>query len=118
LVTLNLTQELVQLHAELCSALADSNRLVILYVLSDQPCNVTELTQRLDTPQSTVSRHLKVLRDGGLVRATRQGMSVVYELTDSRVIEALDLLRSVLRDRIQHHADLIDDLDPSKKFDE
>ena len=108
--TSNLTQELVQLHAELCSALADSTRLIILYALSDQPANVSELTQRLDLPQPTISRHLKILRDGGLVRATRQGMNVQYELTDLRVIQALDLLRSVLRDRIQRHANLIDDL--------
>ena len=38
------------------------------------------LTQELEVPQPTVSRHLKVLREGGLVKATRQGASVQYEL--------------------------------------
>ena len=109
--TSNLTQELVELHAKLCSALADPTRLILLYALSDQSCNVSELTQKLELSQPTISRHLKVLREGGLVRGTRQGMTVRYELADQRVIQALDLLRSVLRDLIQHRAELIDELD-------
>ena len=113
MITSSLTQEIAHLHAELCSALADSTRLILLYALSDQPRNVTELTQELEVPQPTVSRHLKVLRESGLVKATRLGTSVQYELTDHRVIEALDLLRSVLREQIQHHADLMDEFIPA-----
>jgi len=37
-----------------------------------------------------------VLREGGLVTGQREGHSVVYKLTDDRVIEALDILRSLL----------------------
>jgi DNA-binding transcriptional ArsR family regulator len=107
MITPSLTQEITHLHADLCSALADPTRLILLYALSDQPRNVTELTQELNVPQPTVSRHLKVLREGGLVKATRQGSSVQYELTDQRVIAALDLLRSILRERIQYRASLI-----------
>lgn len=107
MITTSLTQEITRLHADLCSALADPNRLLLLYALSSEPRNVTELTQDLQVPQPTVSRHLKVLREGGLVKASRQGSSVQYQLTDHRVIEALDLLRSILRERIQHSASLI-----------
>ena len=109
MITSTLTQEITHLHADLCSALADPTRLLLLYALSDQPRNVTELTQDLNVPQSNVSRHLKVLRDSGLVKTTRHGPTVQYELMDHRVIEALDLLRSILRDRIQHRASLIVD---------
>jgi DNA-binding transcriptional ArsR family regulator len=113
MITSTLTQEITHLHADLCSALADPTRLLLLYALSDQPRNVSDLTQELKVPQPTVSRHLKVLREGGLVKATRQGASVQYELTDHRVIDALDILRSVLRERIQHHADLMDEFIPA-----
>jgi ArsR family transcriptional regulator len=113
MITSTLTQEITHLHADLCSALADPTRLLLLYALSDQPRNVSDLTQELKVPQPTVSRHLKVLREGGLVKATRQGASVQYELTDHRVIDALDILRSVLRERIQHHADLMDEFVPA-----
>jgi ArsR family transcriptional regulator len=111
--TSNLTQEIAQLHAELCSALADPTRLIIIYALAEQAVTVNELSQKLGIPQPNVSRHLKVLRKGGLVRATRQGMSVQYNITDQRVIQALDLLRAVLRDRIQHNVNLIDEMIPS-----
>lgn len=113
MITSTLTQEITHLHADLCSALADPTRLLLLYALSEQPRNVSDLTQELNVPQPTVSRHLKVLREGGLVKATRQGASVQYELTDHRVIDALDILRSVLRERIQHHADLMDEFIPA-----
>jgi DNA-binding transcriptional ArsR family regulator len=113
MITSTLTQEITHLHADLCSALADPTRLLLLYALSDQSRNVSDLTQELKVPQPTVSLHLKVLREGGLVKATRQGASVQYELTDHRVIDALDILRSVLRERIQHHADLMDEFIPS-----
>ncbi len=111
--TTNLTQEITRLHAELCSALADPTRLLLLYALADQPDTVTALSQKLDLPQPTISRHLKVLRGGGLAHATRIGATVRYELADHRVIDALDLLRSVLRDRIQIRANLIDEIPPS-----
>ncbi len=61
-----LVQEITQLHADFCSALADSTRLILLYALADGPRNVTELTQELNQPQPTISRHLKILRDRGI----------------------------------------------------
>ena len=108
MVSTTLVQEITQLHADFCSALANSTRLILLYALADGPRNVTELTQDLGQPQPTISRHLKNLRDRGLVIATRQGMMVQYSLADRRVIDALDILRSIMRDSIQKRASLID----------
>ena len=111
MLTQQLKQEISQLEANLCVALADPTRLLILYALNERARNVTELTNELGTTQPTTSRHLKVLRERGLVRTTRQGVNVIYELTDSRLIEALDLLRSVLRTSIAQKADLIAEID-------
>jgi len=108
MVSTTLVQEITQLHADFCSALADSTRLILLYALADGPRNVTELTQELGQPQPTISRHLKNLRDRGLVIATRQGMMVQYSLADQRIIEALDILRSIMRDSIQKRASLVE----------
>jgi ArsR family transcriptional regulator len=108
MVSTTLVQEITQLHADFCSALADSTRLILLYALADGPRNVTELTQELGLPQPTISRHLKNLRDRGLVIATRQGMMVQYSLADKRVIDALDILRSIMRESIQKRASLVE----------
>jgi ArsR family transcriptional regulator len=109
MISQTLVQEITLLHADFCSALADSTRLILLYSLSDSPKKVSELTQELELPQPTVSRHLKILRDRGLVEASRQGMSVQYALTDPRIIQALDILRGIMRDGITYRASLINE---------
>jgi DNA-binding transcriptional ArsR family regulator len=106
--TKNLAQEITELHADLCAALADPKRILILYALTVQNQKVGDLATEVGISQPTASRHLKILRDRGLVRAERQGASVEYQLSDTRLIDALDTLRAVLRDRIQHSANLIE----------
>lgn len=95
------------MHADICSALADPTRILLLYLLSEKAYTVGELTQKLGASQPTTSRHLKILRERGLVSATRQAQNVEYALTDARIIEALDMLRAVLRDSIAQRATLI-----------
>lgn len=107
-----LTQEVCMMEAELCSAFADPTRILILYELDEHPRNVNELTTDLNLTQPTVSRHLKILRERGLVSAERQGTNMFYSLTDHRLIEALDTLRTVMRDRIVHRANLIAEVEP------
>ncbi len=104
-----LQQEISQLEADFCFALSDPTRLLMLYTLADQPHNVTELSRELDIIQPTASRHLKILRDRGLVIAERQGTTVTYRLADRRLIDALDLLRTVMRDRLAYRAGLMEE---------
>lgn len=106
--TPNLADEVNVLHADICSALADAKRILILYALDEQPMNVSDLANYVGISQPATSRHLKILRERGLVRAERQGLNVEYSLTERRLIQALDLLREVLRNRIQYRASLID----------
>jgi ArsR family transcriptional regulator len=101
-----LEREINTLHAEVCAALADPKRIMILYELAVRPRNVTELSNALKLPQPLVSRHLKVLRERGMVVAARQGPAVEYRLGDTRLVKALDLLRSVLHDQLSHRAEL------------
>ncbi len=109
----SLQAEINLLHSELCGALADPKRIMILYALADNSMNVTELVQSLEIPQPTISRHLKTLRERGLVTATRDAQSVYYALTDKRVIEALDILRVVLADLLDNQRTLAQSLNQS-----
>ena len=110
MLTQSLKQEISQLEADFCFALSDPNRILILYALSENPLNVTELTNELGITQPTTSRHLKVLRDRGLVQTTRQGTTITYHLSDKRLIQALDLLRSVMRDGLTQRVSLINEM--------
>jgi ArsR family transcriptional regulator len=111
MISQTLAQEVSQLEADLCFALADPTRILILYALDEKPRNVNDLTAELGTTQPTTSRHLKVLRERGLVLAARQGTTITYNISDQRLIQALDLLRSVLRDRIAYNANLMEELE-------
>lgn len=110
MVTPTLQQEITQLEANFCAALSDPNRLLILYALNDKPMNVTELGNELGLNQPTTSRHLKVLRERGLVATVRMGTTITYHLSDPRLIQALDLLRSVMRERLAYQASLINEI--------
>ncbi len=101
-----IVKEVEMLHAQVCLALDDPKRLLILYALSQQSRYVSELAVELSCPQPTISRHLKVLRERGLVTTERDGAAVYYSLTDERIIQALDLMRAMLRDRMVQQADL------------
>lgn len=107
MVNPTLKQEIIQLEADFCAALSDPTRIFILYALNESPQNVTELTNELGVPQPTISRHLKVLRERGLVFTERQGTIITYHLADQRVIEAMDLLRSAMRDRLTQRASIL-----------
>jgi DNA-binding transcriptional ArsR family regulator len=93
-----LQEELAQFHAGICQALADTTRIAILYELAEGRKNVSQLVEALGSPQATVSRHLKVLRERGVVNNERDGVHIYYSLADQRIIEALDLLRGVMAD--------------------
>lgn len=101
-----LVQEVNQLHAEICAGLADPTRILILYELAESSRHVTQLAESLNLSQPMVSRHLKVLRERGMVIATRNGPAVEYRLSDTRLIQALDLLRAVLHDVLARRMEL------------
>jgi DNA-binding transcriptional ArsR family regulator len=114
MVTPSLTQEITQLHADICSGLADPKRILILYSLAEQPHNVSEVAQEVGISQPAASRHLNILRERGMVTSSRDGQSVVYMLADDRIIEALDLLRAVLGDNLRSQAALAQSVLDSK----
>ena len=84
--------EIWALHAEVCKALADPKRLLIINELRDGPRSVGELATALGFSQPNTSQHLAVLRERGVVVANRDGTSIFYELRGDRVLKALDLL--------------------------
>ncbi|MCC2669961.1 MAG: putative transcriptional regulator [Armatimonadetes bacterium] len=66
--------------AQKLKVLSDATRLKVLEILMSGPKHVGEINERLEIEQSLLSHHLKVLRDAGLVQATRDGKAVRYEL--------------------------------------
>jgi len=98
------TRELRLLHTKVCKAIGDPKRIQILYSLDEQPYNVSALAEALNMPQSTISRHLAILRQSALVTTERDAQMVIYQLADKRVIDALDSMREILRDSLERQS--------------
>ncbi len=81
--------------AVICNALADEARLEIIARLLDGEKCVCDLTDALETGQSRLSYHLRVLKDAGLVVGRREGRWSYYTLERDAFIEAEELLASL-----------------------
>jgi ArsR family transcriptional regulator, arsenate/arsenite/antimonite-responsive transcriptional repressor len=81
--------------AELCHALADETRLDILDRLKEGERCVCELTDALQTGQSRLSFHLKVLKDAGLIHDRPEGRWIYYAINADAVAELGDLVASL-----------------------
>jgi ArsR family transcriptional regulator, virulence genes transcriptional regulator len=90
-----------KLHADFCKILADTSRLLIIMELNSGETSVNELARRLNLRQSNVSKHLSLMRDHGLVNSRRDGATIYYSVSDSRIYEAIKLLRDVQNDQIE-----------------
>jgi DNA-binding transcriptional ArsR family regulator len=93
------------------SALADPHRRAVLALLRERPRPVGELTDALGLTQPGTSKHLRVLREAGLVRVQRDGPRRVYALEPAPLAE-LDLWLAAYRhlwdrslDALERHLD-------------
>jgi ArsR family transcriptional regulator len=68
-------------HLKIFKALGDKNRLRIIKMLEVKPMCVCEITSVLDLAPSTVSKHLSLLQDAGLIEDTKDGRWVNYALS-------------------------------------
>jgi ArsR family transcriptional regulator, virulence genes transcriptional regulator len=96
-----------RLHAGFCKALSDASRLLIINELGKGEVSVNDLARRLALSQSNVSKHLALLREQGLVVTRREGITVYYVLSDSRISEAIRLLKEVQMAQIEKRRSLV-----------
>lgn len=70
-------------------ALADPIRREILNLLKDNRLSVGEIVEHFDVTVPSISRHLKVLKEADLIRDTREGKFIYYELNTSVLEDVL-----------------------------
>jgi len=86
-------------QAQLLKVLANEARLKIVDHLAEGECSVGELTEVIGLDQSTVSKHLSLLKAHGLVRDRRDGNVVYYELLTPCVLNFFSCATQVLKER-------------------
>lgn len=86
------------LHAhrvEVFKALAHSSRLYIVMRLADGEACVGDLTREVGADVSTVSKHLAILRDAGLVADRREGQNILYSLACGCILDFIHCVDAV-----------------------
>ena len=81
--------------AQIAKAMASPNRLELLEALAQGERSVEKLAQATGMPIANTSHHLQVLREGGLVRSRKEGLQVIYSLSDDEIPQMLGCLRRV-----------------------
>ncbi|MDT8441081.1 MAG: metalloregulator ArsR/SmtB family transcription factor [Desulfuromonadales bacterium] len=85
--TINLDRE-----AEILKVIGHPIRLKIVAGLMSQSCNVKKIWECLGLPQATVSQHLALLKNKGIIQGRREGVAIFYHVTSEqarRVVAAL-----------------------------
>ncbi|MDZ7360327.1 MAG: metalloregulator ArsR/SmtB family transcription factor [candidate division KSB1 bacterium] len=95
--------------AAVLKALAHPNRLRILEALrcDRKVCNC-EIGPKLGLEQSNLSRHLLALSEAGLVVARKDGVRMMYRVTDPRVFKVLDLVGEMIKKQFVERAELLE----------
>ncbi|MCU1382579.1 MAG: transcriptional regulator, ArsR family [Acidobacteria bacterium] len=113
--------EYIQSVESVFDIIADPNRRAILSLLAASQQSVGEIERRLRMPQPTVSKHLRVLREAGVVEATVDAQRRLYRLTPDSLQE-LDAWLAPFRrfwsahvDALERHLDRMDQSAPTKR---
>jgi len=89
-----------ELHAKLCKALSNPKRLEIIATLRDREMSVGELAERLAIPIGNLSQHLNMMKGVGILNSRKEGNVVYYSLATPKMLDAFDILREILFERI------------------
>lgn len=93
--------DVFQYFARVTKALASPRRLELLETLAQGSRNVEQLAITTQLPMANVSHHLQILRNGGLVTCQRDGVQVIYSLSDEREThKILSGIRKIAESRI------------------
>lgn len=98
------------IQARLCTSMGHPLRLEILHNLRDGPKSVSELSEIMKQPQTTVSRHLSSLRSAGIVTAEHQKRNNYYQVANPKILGVCDLMREVLQEKSLHEVRLAKEL--------
>lgn len=86
--------------------LAEPIRLRILSFLFEDDLTVTELTTKVGSSQPNVSKHLKLLLDGGIIGRRQKGNNVYYSIIDKTIFDLCEIVCGSLEERFRAKAEV------------
>jgi ArsR family transcriptional regulator len=95
-------QELAyKIKADFMKALAHPLRLQIIEALKNGEKNVGSLIKTLKVQQSSLSRHLTILREAGILRSRQNGTVVYYDIADHEIFQVLRPIAELLNNKLK-----------------
>lgn len=85
-------REYFEVVADLFKVFADATRLSILQLLKHGPMTVGQLVEKLGMTQANISKHLKILADAHILKRTKDGTSVFYQIDDHFVFPLCEII--------------------------
>ena len=101
------TRALFEAQAAVIKAMAHPTRLFIVDRLSQHEKCVNELTDMIGADASTVSKHLSILKNAGIVRDEKRGTQVFYTLEMPCVLSFFSCVQSVIKSKAKEQMKLI-----------
>jgi len=80
--------------SETLKALAHPARLKMVAGLLKDECNVAQIQKVLGLPQSTISQHLRILKNADIIKGRKKGTKICYRVIDVRVRKIVEIIRS------------------------
>ena len=99
-------QELYEYKARIIKAMAHPSRLMIIEALANGEKCVCELQELVGSDLSTVSKHLSVLRNSGIVTSRKEGLQVYYRLRVACILNFFGCVDAVMREDAERRREL------------
>ncbi|ABW18652.1 ArsR/SmtB family transcription factor [Alkaliphilus oremlandii] len=88
----------LRLTSKLLKGFADYSRLCIFEVLKDGERTVSEIVEITGMSQSSISNHLKCLRECDLVNDRQEGKYIYYSISNNKVNDIINLAREIIKE--------------------
>ena len=83
-------------YSEIFKALAHPIRLkIVCGLIKKEQCNVSVMVDKLALPQPTVSQHLNILKNAGIIEGFRKGTQICYKVTNEETRKIIGVLEEL-----------------------
>jgi len=105
----NLDKRIFERHAMVCKTLSHPKRLEIIDLLrGEKEVGVSALALKLGISKANVSQHLSLMRQQNIVKTRRDGVAILYSLSNPKILVAYDALRKALKEQLEADGKLLD----------
>ena len=109
-------KKLYKSHAKIWQGFSSPKRLEILNLLRDTELSVGQLARLADIRQANLSQHLIILRETGIVKTRRDGVTIYYSLATPKVVKAFDIINELLLEKLAEAEKLSQEIRKAKKL--